>query len=128
MIEPSGISYRYFGCSIGKHKMGANTELEKMKFDEMSCRNAITEVAKIIYKLHDDVKDKEFELELSWVCDESNRKHVMVPADIRAEAIRAGKEAKERAEMDESDEEGDGKDKERKEKKDKKRQIVKLFL
>jgi hypothetical protein len=26
-----------------------------------------------IYKLHDDVKDKEFELEMSWVCDESGR-------------------------------------------------------
>jgi len=107
MIEPSGISYRYFGCSIGKHKMGANTELEKIKFDQMNCRQAVNEVAKIIYKLHDDIKDKDFELELSWVCEESNRKHVMVPSGLRSEAIRLGKEAKEKAEMDESDEEKD---------------------
>jgi hypothetical protein len=26
-----------------------------------------------LYKLHDDVKDKPMELELSWVCDESKR-------------------------------------------------------
>jgi len=30
----------------------------------------------------------------------------MVPSDIRAEAIRAGKEAKAKAEMDDSDDEG----------------------
>lgn len=54
-----------------------------------------------IYKLHDDVKDKDFELELTWVCAESNRscgiliecvilirKHVLVPEDLRKEAIR----------------------------------------
>lgn len=51
-----------------------------------------------IYKLHDDVKDKDFELELTWVCAESNRscgiliecvilirKHVLVPEDLRKE-------------------------------------------
>jgi len=67
MLEPSGVSCRYFGCAIGKHKMGAKTELEHIKFEQVTCRQAVTEVAKIIYKLHDDIKDKDFELELSWV-------------------------------------------------------------
>ena len=31
-----------------------------------------------IYGVHDEAKDKEFELELSWVCDESNRQHQKV--------------------------------------------------
>lgn len=31
-----------------------------------------------IYKVHDEAKDKAFELEMSWVCDESNRQHQKV--------------------------------------------------
>jgi 20S proteasome subunit alpha 7 len=60
-----------------------------------------------LYKLHDDVKDKAMELELSWVCDESERKHVFVPADVRDAAVCAAIEAKERAEMDSDDSEED---------------------
>jgi hypothetical protein len=39
-----------------------------------------------IYNVHDDAKDKDFELELSWVCTESNGLHQAVPKDIAAEA------------------------------------------
>ena len=28
--------------------------------------------------MHDEAKDKAFELEMSWVCDESNRQHQKV--------------------------------------------------
>lgn len=31
-----------------------------------------------IYKVHDEAKDKAFELEMSWVCDESKRQHEKV--------------------------------------------------
>ncbi len=31
-----------------------------------------------IYEVHDEAKDKAFELELSWVCDESNKQHQRV--------------------------------------------------
>ena len=31
-----------------------------------------------IYGVHDEAKDKDFELEMSWVCDESNRQHEKV--------------------------------------------------
>lgn len=31
-----------------------------------------------IYKLHDEAKDKAFELEMSWICDESKREHQKV--------------------------------------------------
>jgi len=102
MIEPAGTVYKYFACSMGKGRQGAKTELEKFNFDTVTCRQAVDRVAEIIYKLHDDVKDKTFELELSWVCDESKRKHTMVPADVRAEAIRKAVAAKERAEMEDA--------------------------
>merc|ERR1719167_2189101 len=35
----------------------------------MTCAEAVKEVARIIYVVHDEVKDKAFELELSWVGD-----------------------------------------------------------
>ena len=40
-----------------------------------------------IYKVHDDAKDKDFELEISWIGPESKGKHEMVPADIIAVRI-----------------------------------------
>lgn len=42
-------------------------------------REAANEVARIIYSVHDDVKDKEFELELSWICEESGNRHQLMP-------------------------------------------------
>jgi len=101
MIEPSGIAYRYFAAAIGKHRMAAKTELEKIKFDQITCDEAVFEIAKILYKLHDDIKDKDWELELSWVRNDG--KHMMVPAAIREAAIKMGKEAKDREDRDDDD-------------------------
>uniref|UniRef100_A0A3B5K9F1 Proteasome subunit alpha type n=1 Tax=Takifugu rubripes TaxID=31033 RepID=A0A3B5K9F1_TAKRU len=67
MVDPSGISYGYWGCAIGKAKQAAKTEIEKLQMKDMTCRELVKEVAKIIYIVHDEVKDKAFELELSWV-------------------------------------------------------------
>lgn len=46
-----------------------------------------------MYLVHDDAKDKDFELELSWIGDESNGRHVPVPDDLFAEAEKKAKEA-----------------------------------
>jgi len=86
MIEPSGIYYGYHGCAVGKAKQNAKTEIEKLKLDNMTCKEAVKEVAKIIYIVHDEVKDKSFELELSWVGEESNGLHQTVPKDLAREA------------------------------------------
>ena len=43
--------------------------------------------------MHDDAKDKQFELELGWVCDESNKMFQKVPADLHAAAEAAAKAA-----------------------------------
>jgi len=93
MIEPSGICYGYFGCAIGKGKLAARTEIEKLNFAELTVREAVKEVAKIIYKVHDDQKDKDFELELSWVCQESNGLHELVPQEIHADSVKTAKDA-----------------------------------
>jgi len=105
MIEPSGLCYKYFACAIGKHRQGAKTELEKINFKTVTCRQAVNEIAAIIYRLHDDVKDKAFELEISWCCDESAGKHVLVPEKLVADAVKSALEAKKRAEEESDDEE-----------------------
>lgn len=48
-----------------------------------------------VYLVHDELKDKNFELELSWVCKESNGLHVRVPETVFAEAERTAKLAME---------------------------------
>lgn len=39
-----------------------------------------------IYMVHDEVKDKAFELELSWVGEHTNGLHQRVPDDVFKEA------------------------------------------
>lgn len=92
-IDPSGVYWGYYGCAIGKAKQAAQTEIEKLKLKELSCRELIKEAAKIIYVVHDEVKDKQFELQLSWVCKESKGIHEYVPAAVHTEAENSAKEA-----------------------------------
>jgi len=104
MIEPSGISYGYYGTAVGKARQAAKGELEKLKLSELTAREAVKEVARIIHYLHDDVKDKEFELEMSWICPESKYQHEAVPKDILAEAETAAKAAlEEQDEMEDAE-------------------------
>uniref|UniRef100_M8BND3 Proteasome endopeptidase complex n=1 Tax=Aegilops tauschii TaxID=37682 RepID=M8BND3_AEGTA len=125
MIEPSGLSYKYFGAALGKGRQAAKThllkylerqtfrnggtitvifyenwEIEKLKLSELTCREGIVEVAKIIYGVHDEAKDKSFELELSWVCEESNRQHEKVPSDLLEQAKAAAQAALEEMDAD----------------------------
>ena len=37
-MEPSGLTYNYFGCAIGKGKQPAKVEIEKLKLGELTCR------------------------------------------------------------------------------------------
>lgn len=51
-----------------------------------------------IYGVHDDAKDKAFELELSWVCEETGNLHRFVPKDLKEEAEKYAKAALEEEE------------------------------
>jgi len=86
MIDPSGVYYGYKGCAIGKAKQAAKTEMEKFVLDDMSVKDLVREAAKIIYMVHDEVKDKAFELELSWVGEHTNGLHQKVPDHIFKDA------------------------------------------
>lgn len=87
MIEPSGTSWGYKGAATGKGRQLAKSELEKLDLGNLTAREAVKEAAKIIYLAHEDSKDKDFELEMSWVSvSETGGKHVEVPADLLEEA------------------------------------------
>jgi len=91
MIDPSGECRKYFAIAVGKGQQPVRVELEKINFEKMTCKEAVNKTAQIIYSVHDDVKDKPFELELSWVCEDSKKQHVFVPGDILLQANEAGK-------------------------------------
>ena len=46
-----------------------------------------------IYVVHDEVKDKAFELELSWVGKHTDGRHVKVPDDVFADAEKHAKDS-----------------------------------
>jgi len=93
IIEPSGVFHGYHGAAVGKGRQLAKTELEKLKLSELSTREAVFEAARIIHLVHDDSKEKDFELEMSWIGDETNGLHVAVPQDLFEEANTKAKEA-----------------------------------
>lgn len=103
-IEPSGLVFKYTGTAIGKARQSAKTEIEKladlpgaaMEVDgeskkkhsvhpTLTCKEALFHVAKIIHKVHNE-SDKDFELECSWICAESNYQHAPVPQDMIKDA------------------------------------------
>ncbi|XP_065066305.1 proteasome subunit alpha type-3-like [Rhopilema esculentum] len=103
MIDPSGVFYGYWGCAIGKAKQNAQTEIEKLKVTDYDCKEAVNVAAKIIHIIHDEVKDKSFELEMSWVGEASGGQHEIVPKAMIQEAEDLAKKAME--EDSDSDEE-----------------------
>jgi 20S proteasome subunit alpha 7 len=69
--------------------------------------DAVKEAARIIYVAHEDSKDKEFELEMSWISSldgPTRGRHVEVPKHLLEEAEKAAKRALEGE--DEEEEEG----------------------
>ncbi|CAH0477841.1 unnamed protein product [Peronospora belbahrii] len=84
IVEPSGVTYSYRGCALGKGQQSAKTEIEKHKLFDMTCREAMKYVAKILNTLHDEVRHP-FELELSWICEETKWQHHLVPDNLRDE-------------------------------------------
>jgi len=90
-IDSPGTVLKYYGHAVGKGARQAKGMIEKMKLSEMTCVEAIKHLAHIIHKGHDE-KDKNFELEMSWICPQSNDEHSLVPPELIAEAEAWAKE------------------------------------
>jgi 20S proteasome subunit alpha 7 len=113
MIDPSGVSWvsrvshylhlisvkmvrllqGYKACAVGKAKQAAKTELEKLKMSDMTLAELVKEATRIIYAVHDEVKDKDFELELSWVGEATDGLHQLVPEDVKTSAVDYAKDS-----------------------------------
>lgn len=98
LIDPAGTSYRYFGAAVGKGRQSAKTSLERLKLEELTCADGVKEIAKILHAVHEE--EKPFEIELSWICEESSNEFQRVPSDVVAEADRLAKAALEDSDMD----------------------------
>ncbi|KAF3911122.1 hypothetical protein AA313_de0207130 [Arthrobotrys entomopaga] len=123
MIEPSGLYWGYFGAATGKGRQAAKSEIEKLNLSELTLLQGIKEAARIIYVAHDDNKDKEFEIEMTWVTKDSKTAnaavtgsrgmiwngwvHEEVPKELLAEAAREAKKAVEEEDEDEDEAKGE---------------------
>ncbi|KAE8348914.1 N-terminal nucleophile aminohydrolase [Aspergillus coremiiformis] len=115
MIEPSGLYWGYHGAATGKGRQAAKAELEKLDLSSgnLSLIDAVKEAARIIYVAHEDSKDKEFELEMSWVSSldgPTHGRHEEVPRQLLEEAEKAAKKALEGEDDDEEEEQEETKD------------------
>ena len=109
MLEPSGLYWGYYGAATGKGRQAAKAELEKLDLAslKMTLAEAVKEAARIIYVAHDDNKDKDFELEMTWVSGHdgpTKGRHVEVPRELREEAERLAKKSLEDDDDDEKKE------------------------
>ncbi|KAG8931142.1 hypothetical protein FRC02_003166 [Tulasnella sp. 418] len=93
VVEPSGVFFGYHGAAVGKGRQLAKTELEKLQLSDLTTREAVYESARIIHLVHDDAKDKDFELEVSWIGPETNGLHLPIPKDLWQEADKRAREA-----------------------------------
>lgn len=95
MLEPSGAHWGYRGAATGKGRQTAKAELEKLVDhypDGISAKEAVKQAAKIIYMAHEDNKEKDFELEISWCSvSETNGLHKFVEGELLEQAIEFAK-------------------------------------
>jgi len=110
MVEPSGLTHEYFGCAAGKGRQPAKTEMEKLALNKpdseenIDVKEGVKQLARMIHLLHDESKDKPFELEMSWICEESGWEHKGVPKDLIAESVEWAKKDIEEEEDDDDEE------------------------
>lgn len=80
-IEPSGAFYGYFASCFGKNSNLARAELQKTEWKNVTVREAVPEVARIIKSLHES-QFKKWEIEMFWLCEETNGRPQKVPEDV----------------------------------------------
>lgn len=108
--SPTNAPQGYHGAAVGKGRQLAKAELEKLKLAELSTREAVFEAARMsvsifgyirsvlikppsIHLVHEDNKEKEFELEMSWIGAETQGVFLPVPKVLHQEAEEKAKAA-----------------------------------
>lgn len=70
-ISANGESNKCFGCVIGHQKENIKEALLKLDFRVLNVRQLLTAVVKLALEFCDEEDD----LQLSWICDETNGEH-----------------------------------------------------
>jgi 20S proteasome subunit alpha 7 len=81
---------------------------------KLTLEQGVKEAARIIYVAHEDSKDKDFELEMTWISSLSGPtkgRHEEVPDELRKEAERLAKKSMDDDDDDDSEDEDDEDDK-----------------
>ena len=68
MVDPAGTMHKYYATAVGKGRQAAKNELEKLKMQDMTCKEAVFAAAKILHQVHDE--EKGFELEVAVISTE----------------------------------------------------------
>lgn len=98
MVDPAGTMHKYYATAVGKGRQAAKNELEKLKMQDMTCKEAVFAAAKILHQVHDE--EKGFELEVAVISTETGKVFKRIPKEELAEAEKAAKEAIEAEDMD----------------------------
>ena len=89
-LDTAGTCHGYRAAALGKAASAARNEVEKLDFDALSVDQALLEAAKAVHRVHDDIKDKLWELELCVISDASGHVNELVTgqrlADIDKQA------------------------------------------
>lgn len=112
MIEPSGSYWGYYGAATGKGRQAAKTELEKLDLTSgnMTLEEGVKAAARILHLVNDDSKDKEFELEMTWISSlkgPTKGRHEEVPKALKEEAEKLAKKALADDENEDGEKDGD---------------------
>jgi len=100
LIQPNAECYRYFATSGGKHKQAVSTELEKIQFDKITVKEAVELMALIFFKVHDEIKDPEFDIEFMWMEKDTGFKLQSPPKDFVQKCVLNAQEEKRKAVFD----------------------------
>jgi len=93
-IDPSGACTGMYAAAVGKGKQAAKSELEKILpiANTLDSKSALVQAAKVLLTVHDDTKDKLYEIEMSWITEATGWKTQIVPDDLRDAAIAEAKQ------------------------------------
>mmetsp|Transcript_9500 Transcript_9500/g.10828 ORF Transcript_9500/g.10828 Transcript_9500/m.10828 type:complete len:258 (-) Transcript_9500:99-872(-) len=67
MINPAGVTARFYGAAIGKGGQNAKTEIEKLDLSQMTVEEGLEHIAFTIKSIRQEEKDRPYILEAGWI-------------------------------------------------------------
>ncbi|OMJ72356.1 hypothetical protein SteCoe_29223 [Stentor coeruleus] len=101
MVDPSGAMFEYYSCTAGKGSQVCRTEIDKLRLEDITVRDAVYHVCRMLIKSREETRDKRYEIDMGWVSEESFGLFVPVPTEFRKEMENKAKEDIEREERGE---------------------------